>query len=529
MIISASPPLGVPNSEQSGDPSAQAISANPGGDFSAFLFLMLATSQVQNIHALGEPQLGAKGTDSVVLDAQGTLCAASLCPDQTPVARSEEIVSPVGQVVSNQGQEPLAPLLIASVSAQIHETVVGTPATNSIQPALGESQEASSPVGRDVSPPAEKKITLPAGDSVASPIQTLFAVTDQNLVTAAGQLYSPASGAIGQKELNTPSAKNLALSGDPGQNVGASLNTASDVSGPRDQKITNDPADANADKITLGVPLASVLEIDSRQTLTKEAAVTEQDAGLPSQEIHPVTKDAQLDKPWDISDGLEISGSEKTSGNFEIIIHAPKTSGTQDQNSASAFEGHGEKTLDQVPERNSDHAAQFPNLSAVLPSIGMHDAESPTSADVKTPSSPVIDQVAGGIVTNVRQNKNEVVITLDPPELGSLKINLSLDDGKVQVHIIAEARESRSLIENHIPELKQALQLHRLDLVDVRVDSGNWNATTGDLMHGFQREPNGRQAWGEDFGSPWQPASERPETQGSDTASPPTGRVSMWA
>jgi flagellar hook-length control protein FliK len=141
----------------------------------------------------------------------------------------------------------------------------------------------------------------------------------------------------------------------------------------------------------------------------------------------------------------------------------------------------------------------------------------------------LIDQVADGIAANVRQNRHEAVISLDPPELGSLKINLSLDGGKVQIHIIAEAHESKSLIENHLPELKQALQFHRLDLADVRVDSGSWNGTTGDLTHGFQRQSSGRDQSGWNSENPSHPATTTPEIQTSHGSPEPRGRISMWA
>ena len=414
MMISASPPLGIPNRDQNGDLSSQTNSANPSSDFSALLFLILATLQVQNTYA------------------------------QTP-----------------------AP-------------------ANSIEPALGEPKEASPPVV-----------------------------------------------AIGQEELNTLAPENMTLARDPGQSVAVGLKASSQINGAQDQKIANDLADN--DKITLAAPTADdspTMEFAVRQAPTKEALVTKNGAvSLSAQAIHPAAADVEVDKGLNIFGGMENRGSEKIDGNFQTVVQASKAPGTQDQNLASAFDGHGEKTSSEAHESNHDHPAQTPNASAILPSISMHNAESLKSGDLKSapPWSPVINQVAGGIAANVRQSKHEAVITLDPPELGSLKINLSLDGGKVEVHIIAEAHESRNLIENHLPELRQALQLHRLDLVDVRVDSGSWNATTGDLTHGFQQEPHGRQEWGWNFESPLQTASEPAETQRPNAASPATGRVSMWA
>ena len=141
---------------------------------------------------------------------------------------------------------------------------------------------------------------------------------------------------------------------------------------------------------------------------------------------------------------------------------------------------------------------------------------------------PVVSRVADEIAAQVRQNQNEILMTLEPPELGSLRIMLTVDGDKVQARIIAEVHESGNLIHNHLPELKEALQGHRLDLVDVHIDSGNWN--------GAGRDPS--QNFGREFGAERQGAAEenRPTRRTMGLPSSPTnqpaprsGRVSMWA
>jgi hypothetical protein len=77
--------------------------------------------------------------------------------------------------------------------------------------------------------------------------------------------------------------------------------------------------------------------------------------------------------------------------------------------------------------------------------------------------------------------------------------------------------------------LKDALQGHRLDLIDVHIDSGNWNNAGNERSQNFGRE----------FGADHQRRGERParEPAANDVldASRPQlvvaglGRVSMWA
>jgi hypothetical protein len=109
-----------------------------------------------------------------------------------------------------------------------------------------------------------------------------------------------------------------------------------------------------------------------------------------------------------------------------------------------------------------------------------------------------VERIAGEIVRHVQINKREAILHLDPPELGRIKIDLHLNGDKLQAHIFTEAGEARSMIENHIQELRQALQANNLELVDVRVQGG-WHGGAGDAMHGFlqqqQHQPAAQQEW----------------------------------
>lgn len=64
-------------------------------------------------------------------------------------------------------------------------------------------------------------------------------------------------------------------------------------------------------------------------------------------------------------------------------------------------------------------------------------------------------------------------IRLDPPELGALKIQLSLQpDGVSQVHIQAAVAETRQLIEQSLPRLRELFQQQGLALAQANVSSG---------------------------------------------------------
>ena len=156
----------------------------------------------------------------------------------------------------------------------------------------------------------------------------------------------------------------------------------------------------------------------------------------------------------------------------------------------------------------------------------LHGVYAPQS--IAAPAS-VLHQVVKELATNIQSKRHEALMTLDPPELGNLKISLSVDGDQVQVHILAETRESRELLEKHLPELKQALQIQQLNIVNVRVESGRLSEFTGDPRQGFQQpsgEGQGWQGnWTDSSGAETTPADARQmiPARGED------GRVSMWA
>jgi flagellar hook-length control protein FliK len=141
---------------------------------------------------------------------------------------------------------------------------------------------------------------------------------------------------------------------------------------------------------------------------------------------------------------------------------------------------------------------------------------------------PVIDRVANEIAGHFRVNQHEAIIQLDPPDLGKIKIDLHVQGDKLQAHIIAEAHESHALLENHLQELRQALQAQSLDVVDMRVSHGGLGAG-GDPSAGSRQQSHA----GEE--SAWR-LTNSPDTAGEgsdaarhDRAQRQAGRVSVWA
>jgi flagellar hook-length control protein FliK len=139
----------------------------------------------------------------------------------------------------------------------------------------------------------------------------------------------------------------------------------------------------------------------------------------------------------------------------------------------------------------------------------------------------VMNQVREGIMTNVDQNNREVHIQLDPPELGKLAIQLVVEGEHIRAHIVAESADVGALIQSHLPELKQALQSHRLDLdaVHVEVQAGGGNPNTS--SHNSQQQERASR-----HGGNLSVARADSRDSETDLTTPPVdhrGRVNVWA
>ena len=172
----------------------------------------------------------------------------------------------------------------------------------------------------------------------------------------------------------------------------------------------------------------------------------------------------------------------------------------------------------------SDRPVQAGNAFNTFIARGEHD---PSVADALPTWRPLVDRLAGDISSHLRMGKSEAVLQLEPPELGKIKIDLSMEDGRLHARIVAEGHDSKALIEAHLPELRQALLAGKIEVAEVRISQGSWSGA-GDLGQGLQEQQHGRQEAGSRFDAPAtrseDGAERRPQTSPRES-----GRVSMWA
>jgi hypothetical protein len=168
---------------------------------------------------------------------------------------------------------------------------------------------------------------------------------------------------------------------------------------------------------------------------------------------------AQIDLPRD-SENFVLPGSS-TEGRLAARVEG--------------FLSPGEKS-DFLIARKDVSSDVEPNGQSIAQGTFFRTLESERTAAPQAANvwSSTIERLAAEISSHIRQNRHEVIMRLEPPELGNVQIELSLDGDRLQARVTAEIADAGHLIQTHLPELRQALQAHKLDLVNVQVDLGGW-------------------------------------------------------
>jgi flagellar hook-length control protein FliK len=119
-------------------------------------------------------------------------------------------------------------------------------------------------------------------------------------------------------------------------------------------------------------------------------------------------------------------------------------------------------------------------------------------------------------VHSAHQRNGEVRLRLSPPELGSLRIELRVEMGVMTARVEAETPETRSLLLDGLPQLRerlaeQGVRVERfdVDLLDRQGEQSPQGTTDNDSQE--QQSPNRRAAT--------EPSSQRASTSPSPTSS----------
>jgi flagellar hook-length control protein FliK len=555
MSVSSALPITYTQPQGSQNGASVDTGAVPTGDFSALLFLIL-----------GNLQLPAKSMAGAV--EANSIPVAIPMMDREPAHGGRATTEPQSQVTAplpnDGGLLQFAPDLVASVTTQWGKDCENEDA--SPEPEMGESHDSYGETADPIEVHLFHAMTmipdpsLEAGASLATvggvenksagvepqssglpgldtlaPERTLEAgAIHQDLgvnvalhrsmgAEAEGTtVISPAkaTSSVGTVTLETPAA--IYNSELPDQNTGGSVKLSTDRTAKTTQRETTENVtelQMPSSEVASGEASARIQGLMAYARDGMAAAVSTPGRG------HVVIED----------NGLQLNGQlDAQSGSTAqdaVVTATPSTNGKETSN--NAHQGEQDGLFQERFQNSNNQQAQAPLH------ITGHDRASPSSAHTievaqEAPTRehdwrPLVDHVAGEIKGHIRIGKSEAVIRLDPPELGNLKIDLRMEGDKVEARIYAENQESATLIEAHLPELRQALAESRVEHVEVRVDSANWNSARGDGQQGRHQEAHDGQAYAHDNVGTRRNDSKEREPARTQTVNREAGRVSMWA
>jgi flagellar hook-length control protein FliK len=140
--------------------------------------------------------------------------------------------------------------------------------------------------------------------------------------------------------------------------------------------------------------------------------------------------------------------------------------------------------------------------SPLMPSLSMEQipkpapGANPEKAHVFVPSAAhPADQVVEGTVYSMKNGHQELVIRLNPDNLGEVRVNLSTSgNGSLSARLIASSAESHEALQSHLSHLKSALeaqgvQLERLSVVIAgQAESSSQTGQQGQSQQHFQQQ-----------------------------------------
>jgi hypothetical protein len=175
-----------------------------------------------------------------------------------------------------------------------------------------------------------------------------------------------------------------------------------------------------------------------------------------------------------------------------------------------------------LTRRDDSAAIAIPIPQIHSPTVGASNRPLANSSPVQPLVDAVIDEIKG----RIHLGAGEAILQVDAPELGRLQIDIVLDGDQLSARILTESTEARLVVEDHLGELRRALDDSGLRLVDVQVRSEGWGGWNDLNQHpgreAFDRGPMiaSRHA----SGTPLEPEAKRDSAR-----TPGSVLLSTWA
>ncbi|PSW11155.1 hypothetical protein C9J01_16985 [Photobacterium rosenbergii] len=271
-------------------------------------------------------------------------------------------------------------------------------------------------------------------------------------------------GAVGKEMLGKDSASKEALLKDGLAKDGAAITDG------KSAKVDNNGKVALAGMTQSGSDLAELKNSQGTSPLTLSLSANGGLASSSNSELAALLGQST-------SSG-SLKGSLATKGSASALAAASM------DNSLSAVADDGQGTS--LGETQGAHAA----LRTATAGTMVAEGDKPGSAQppLLLTKEQAGDQLADRVQMMMSKNLKHVDIRLDPPELGKMQIKLSMNNDQASVQITVANQQSRDLVEQAMPRLRELLHQQGLQLAQSSVQQDSSRQFAG----GSQQQTNGQ-------------------------------------
>lgn len=205
-----------------------------------------------------------------------------------------------------------------------------------------------------------------------------------------------------------------------------------------------------------------------------------------SQTVNELLEQTKEDHNFDISDKKNINENafKRTATNHVV------NSAVTDQKTMNMLSGDTQEKLKGTLKENK--IINGKNVSDVESNyfLTVNQGNVKVSSGEKISSEEMIHQVAKEIKENFNADGGRVRITLNPPSLGTLEMDVAVRNNKVEVIIVANNKDVQQTLNTNIDHLKSTLQNQGLtiDRCDVLMQSNHEEYPQNSSQQTFYRE-----------------------------------------
>lgn len=231
------------------------------------------------------------------------------------------------------------------------------------------------------------------------------------------------------------------------------------------------------------------------------------DQGLPETSLVSDKQFTSGDKIIPAGFVVERQHEPSLQSNTEVKSRMPQEEGVS---SEEIYFSKGTEDNNNVQENNNSfvkmESAFAKTLQQEISSFATEDKNINLPAEKVSQELPrIIEDHFKSLVTKESPGK-DLVIQLEPKELGKLTVKLTAQEGIVSVKIVAESAESRSILENGLQNLRQSFSEQGIKYGRMDIELGGQNVGQHHQPNQQNHHPNWQQGQSSGFG-----------TQGSET------------